>query len=108
MADFVKEAHFWKELGFALACTLVFWQVILTKHFGLSRVLFIGYSAETELIVLVKLLLKESVARFFPDLGFPRIKFLCLLCMVWNFDLGLMVDIFIVQLFNDVIGLNHG
>jgi hypothetical protein len=48
----------------------------LDKVFGLSRVLFFGYSAETEFIVLVELLLKESVARFFPSLGFPRIKIL--------------------------------
>ena len=70
-----------------------------------------GYSAETEFVVLVELLLTESVARFFPSLGFPRIKS-CVSC-AWCgcdlvFDLGLMVDIFIVQLFNDVIELNHG
>ena len=75
----------------------------------MSRVLFIGLFCRDRIyIVLVELLLKESVARFFPSLGFPRIKS-CVSC-AWCgcFDLGLMVDIFIVQFFNDVIELNHG
>ena len=52
------------------------WQVILTSDLACLGFCSLGYSAETECIVLVELLLKESVARFFPSLGFPRIKIL--------------------------------
>ena len=53
-----------------------FWHCILTSDLACLGFCSFGYSAETELIVLVELLLKESVARFFPSLGFPRIKIL--------------------------------
>ena len=60
----------------SLICTWVFGRFFLTSDLACLGFCSLGYSAETEFIVLVELLLKESVARFFPSLGFPRIKIL--------------------------------
>ena len=57
-----------------LSLYLVFGFLSLTSDLACLGFCSLGYSAETEFIVLVELLLKESVARFFPSLGFPRIN----------------------------------
>ena len=71
------------------------WQVILTSDLACLGFCSLGYSAETECIVLVELLLKESVARFFPSLGFPRINS-CVSCAWCGCDLDLISDLWLI------------
>ena len=75
-SDFGEEAHFWRRARVCSLLYLVFGFLSLTSDLACLGFCSLGYSAETEYIVLVELLLKESVARFFPSLGFPRIKIL--------------------------------